>query len=183
MKAFKGIEDTALLKAQHPEAFANIDIEMLRLTQQVKLQKDLAQQSSIFETILETHTECSNLLQEVKEQCSNLIKDGPKKFIGIQPQDVLKTSINRQTEAEEQKEEVSAMLKGKIIDSICKSGRDLGTGQSLRGKVVFPDFFRIRAMTLEQIRNLSITKVQWYQDCLYTLGFTLSDGQTCRAGP
>ena len=99
MKAFKGIEDTALLKAQHPETFANIDIEMLRLTQQVKLQKDLAQQASTFETILETHTECSKLLQEVKEQCSNLIKDGPKKFIGIQPQDVLKTSTSTQTEA------------------------------------------------------------------------------------
>jgi len=50
------------------------------------------------------------------------------------------------------------------------------------GKVVFPDLGRIRAMTLEQIRNLSITKVQWHQDHVDTLGFTLSDGQTCRAG-
>jgi hypothetical protein len=77
---------------------------------------------------------------------------------------------------------VPAIIKGKIIDSICKSGRDLGEGQPVTGKVVFPDLGRIRAMTLEQIRNLSITKVQWYQDCVVTLGFTLSDGQTCRAG-
>ena len=35
-------------------------------------------------------------------------------------------------------------------------------------------------MSLQKIRNLAITKVQW--NCNYTLGFTLSDGKTCRAG-
>ena len=61
--------------AKHPENFADleINIEKLRLKHQVKLKKDLAQQDSIFETIQETHTECSKLLQELKEQCSILI--------------------------------------------------------------------------------------------------------------
>ena len=74
------------------------------------------------------------------------------------------------------KQKNAAILKGKIVDSICKSGRYLGKWEPVTGKVVFPDLGRIRAMTLEQIRNLSITKVQWYQDYVNTLGFTLSDG-------
>ena len=37
-------------------------------------------------------------------------------------------------------------------------------------------------MSLEQMRKLSITKVQWNEDYISTLGFTLSDGQTCIAG-
>ncbi len=78
--------------AKHPKNFAalEIDIEKLRQKQQVQKEsflKDLAQQDSILETIEETHTECSKLLQELKEKCSYLIKDGHKKTSGTQPQD------------------------------------------------------------------------------------------------
>ena len=73
-------------------------------------------------------------------------------------------------------------MKDKIIGSIVKSSRDLATAQAVTGKIVFPDMAIIGGMTLEQINNLTITKVQWFQDHVYTLGFTLSDGQTCRAG-
>ena len=38
-------------------------------------------------------------------------------------------------------------------------------------------------MSLQKIRNLAITKVQWNCNLSnLTLGFTLSDGKTCRAG-
>jgi hypothetical protein len=55
-------------------------MEKLRQNREVKLQKGLSEQSSILKAIEETHSECSKLLQQLKEQCSNLIKDGPKKF-------------------------------------------------------------------------------------------------------
>ena len=78
----KFIEDTELLKANHPEQFAEseFNLEKLRQNREVKLQKGLSEQSAILQTIEETHSECSKLLQQLKEQCSNLIKDGPKKF-------------------------------------------------------------------------------------------------------
>ena len=38
----------------------------------------------------------------------------------------------------------------------------------------------IASKTLHELRNLSITKVQWC--CYLTLGFTQSDGQNCQAG-
>ena len=40
----------------------------------------MAEQDDILKTIEETHTECSNLLKNLKEECLILIKDGPKKF-------------------------------------------------------------------------------------------------------
>ena len=78
----KFVEEQELLKANHPEQFAEseINMEKLRQNREVKLQKGLSEQSSILQTIEETHSECSKLLQQLKEQCSNLIKDGPKKF-------------------------------------------------------------------------------------------------------
>ncbi len=39
----------------------------------------------------------------------------------------------------------------------------------------------IREKTLEQITNLYITKVEWNSE-LSSIGFTLSDGQTCKVG-
>ena len=78
----KFIEEHELLKANYPEQFAEseVNLEKLRQNREVKLQKGLSEQSSILQTIEETHRECSKLLQQLKEQCSNLIKDGPKKF-------------------------------------------------------------------------------------------------------
>ena len=70
-----------------------------------------------------------------------------------------------------------------MIGSIVKSNRSLGTRTAATGKVVFPDMDRVKAMTLKQLTYLSIAKVQSHQsDVLYTLGFTLSDKQTCKAG-
>ena len=36
-------------------------------------------------------------------------------------------------------------------------------------------------MSLQELRNLTITQVQWYGN-IVSLGFTLSDGKNCRAG-
>ena len=66
--------------------------------------------------------------------------------------------------------------------SIVKSNHFVNSYEAVTGKIVFPDMNRIRGMTLEQLVNLSITKVQWTQDNVHVLGFTLSDGQTCKAG-
>ena len=73
-------------------------------------------------------------------------------------------------------------MKDRMIDSIVKSNRSLATAQPVTGKVIFPDMALIRTMTLDQLTKLTITKVQWYQDYCHILGFTMSDGQTCKAG-
>jgi len=56
-------------------------------------------------------------------------------------------------------------------------------GKPIIGKVVLPDVNQIREMTLEQLTNLTITKVLWHQSYdISSLCFILSDGQACRAG-
>jgi len=37
----------------------------------------MVEQDSILKTIEETHIESSKLLQQLKEECANLLKDGP----------------------------------------------------------------------------------------------------------
>ena len=73
-------------------------------------------------------------------------------------------------------------MKERIPGSIVKSNHFVNSLGAVTGKIVFPDMNRIRGMTLEQLVNLSITKVQWREDHVHVLGFTLSDGQTCKAG-
>ena len=43
------------------------------------------------------------------------------------------------------------------------------------------DFSKISDKSLYEINNLTITKVEW-QDCLLKLGFTRSDGESCKVG-
>ena len=45
-----------------------------------------------------------------------------------------------------------------MIGSIVKSDRSLGTCYPVTGKVVLPDMNLIRAMTVEQLRSLTITR-------------------------
>ena len=44
------------------------------------LRKDLAEQDEILKMIEESHTECSKLLAQLKEECSNIIRYGPNKI-------------------------------------------------------------------------------------------------------
>ena len=69
----------------------------------------------------------------------------------------------------------------KIIGSITKSKRIFDSEEPAVGKIVFPNMALIREKTLEQITNLYITKVEWNSE-LSSIGFTLSDGQTCKVG-
>ncbi len=36
--------------------------------------------------------------------------------------------------------------------------------------------------TFEELKNLNITKIEAYVNCIDTLGMTLSDGSDCKAG-
>ena len=69
--------------AKHPENFADLKIDGKKLRETLQAQeanflKDLARQDSVLETIEETHTKCDKLLQELKEKCSDLIKEKEK---------------------------------------------------------------------------------------------------------
>ena len=139
----------------------------MKIKKEQLLRKDLSEQDDILKTIEETHTEFSKLLDLLKEECSNIIKDGPNKLRELQ---VLKLKLKEQE------------MKERMVGSIVKSSRILATGQAVTGKVLFPDMDRIRGMTLEQLTNLKIKKVQWYEGNICTLGLTLNDGQSCRAG-
>ena len=50
------------------------------------------------------------------------------------------------------------------------------------GKIVFPDMAILTKKTFEELKNLNITKIEAYVDCIDTLGMTLSDGSACKAG-
>jgi hypothetical protein len=51
---------------------------------------------------------------------------------------------------------------------------------SITGKVTIPDYETLVEENLEDFRRLTITKVSWTSWC--TLGFTLSNGETCKVG-
>ena len=69
-----------------------------------------------------------------------------------------------------------------MIKSIVKSLRIIPTEGVLyvKGTVNLLDMPTLAKMNLQELGNLSIRQVQW--NVYSTLGFTLSDGQTCRAG-
>ncbi len=50
------------------------------------------------------------------------------------------------------------------------------------GKIVFPDMAILTKKTFEELKNLNITKIEAYVNCINTLGMTLSDGSACKAG-
>ena len=54
--------------------------------------------------------------------------------------------------------------------------------EPVTGKIVFPDINQLENKTLEELKQLRITKVSTYHANFVTCAFTLSDGQSCRAG-
>ena len=52
----------------------------------------------------------------------------------------------------------------------------------ITGKVAIPDMTTFLKKSEVDIKNLTITKVEWAGRCV-TLGFSLSDGQSVKAGP
>jgi hypothetical protein len=46
--------------------------------------------------------------------------------------------------------------------------------------VTIPEISTLANKRIEELRNLTISKVHW--NTIYTLGITLSDGKTCKAG-
>ena len=54
--------------------------------------------------------------------------------------------------------------------------------EPVTGKIVFPDIKQLEKKTLEELKQLRITKISTYNAAFVTCGFTLSDGQSCRAG-
>ena len=53
----------------------------------------MVEQDSILKTIEETHVESSKLLQQLKEECENLLKDGPNKFRGEREREELERKL------------------------------------------------------------------------------------------
>jgi hypothetical protein len=50
------------------------------------------------------------------------------------------------------------------------------------GKIVFPDMAILTKKTFKELKNLNITKIEAYVNCINTLGMTLNDGSACKAG-
>ena len=69
-----------------------------------------------------------------------------------------------------------------MLKSIVKSLRIIPTNcvKRVKGTVNLLDMPTLAIMSLQELRNLAITQVQWYG--VNSLGFTLSDGKTCKAG-
>ena len=69
-----------------------------------------------------------------------------------------------------------------ILNSITKSKPINGKNaiEYITGHVQVPDKARLLDKTLEEIRDLRISQVQWYAN--RTLGITLSDNQFCKTG-
>ncbi len=71
-----------------------------------------------------------------------------------------------------------------ILKSIVKSKRIIPNNlvEDITGTVVLSDMLSLAKRSLEELRKLRIIKVKWIGIATYSLGFTLSDGQTCKAG-
>ena len=69
-----------------------------------------------------------------------------------------------------------------ILNSITKSKPINGNNaiEYITGHVMVPDQARFVDKTLEEIKDLRISQVQWYAN--RTLGFTLTDEQSCKTG-
>ena len=69
-----------------------------------------------------------------------------------------------------------------MIDSIVESEQIIGKVSFKDVKITLkvPEMIMLDKMSLKQLRNLTISQVEWYFS--YSLGFILSDGQSCKAG-
>ena len=69
-----------------------------------------------------------------------------------------------------------------MLKSIIKSQHIIGTIAigDVKGTLSCPDLTTLAENSWEELRNLKITQLHWF--IIYSLGFTLSDGQTCKAG-
>ena len=69
-----------------------------------------------------------------------------------------------------------------ILKSIVKSKLIIGVRcvKGVIGKVSIPSMLNIADKSLEELRNLKIVSVSWGNTA--TLAFTLTDGQSCKAG-
>ncbi len=74
--------------------------------------------------------------------------------------------------------------KKKILNSFVKSKQLIAEKpyDPHAGKIVFPDMEILTKKTFEELKNLNITKIEAYVDCINTLGMTLNDGSACKAG-
>ena len=66
-----------------------------------------------------------------------------------------------------------------MLNSITKSQRIIGMNKVERFIVTssIPKMAKIEDLNWEELRNLKIAQVQWH--VVNSIGFTLSDGQTC----
>ena len=73
-------------------------------------------------------------------------------------------------------------LKFMMIDSITRSSQIIGTKAVLlvKSTVNAPKMLDIANKSVLELRSLKISQVQWWSNG--TLGFTLNDGQSCKAG-
>ena len=69
-----------------------------------------------------------------------------------------------------------------MLSSIIRSKQTFrkNIGNQFLGTVSSPNILSLRNKNWEELRDLNIAKVQWYHH--FTFGFTLSDGQSCKAG-
>ena len=72
-------------------------------------------------------------------------------------------------------------LKCLMIKSIIENQHIIGKYAVVTGNVSIPDFKKLSNMSLQELKKLTITKVQW-NAYFRTLGFTLNDSQSCKAG-
>ena len=80
---------------------------------------------------------------------------------------------------------LQVLAKHMMIKSIVKSQRIIPTKavNSVTGTSSIPDMTTLTDQSLSQLRNMTITQLQWMDGHLLTFGLTLNDGQTCKAGP
>ena len=76
---------------------------------------------------------------------------------------------------------VEASEKEQFINTITRT-KAVATNANITGMVAVPDIAKLKDKSLEELRNLGIHQVQWESSGLLTLGFTLTDGESCKSG-
>ena len=120
---------------------------------------------------------CKHLLDPRSKYCVNFQVLFQEQFcLELTPDEVAETFISTSRA-------LQVALKCMMLESIRKSNRIIGTNefQQATCSLLIPDLTMLRDKSWQELRNLKINQVQW-SGFIHTIGFTLSDDQSCKAG-